>query len=121
MLVASTALKPAKLTLFRDQATNWVQGNSPHAAVSGRSMNSTGNRKPNAIGKAHKAHAIAARTPFRTIGAASSEPARPPRPLAKRIRFCACCSILSRTATTSNKAVASCAAAVRLSIASQAL
>ena len=118
---ASTALSAPRRTLLKAHCRKRSQGSTDQSAASGRSMKATGSTNPISTGTAHTDHASTRRPPCSAIGCASFEPARAPRVTAKRMRFCARCSNHSSTATSASKVVASCAAATRLSIASQAL
>ena len=76
--VASAADRPASHTLLRDHCTKEVQGNSSQPPMSGRSMNSTGNTKPNSTGNTHSSQAKPAAAPRKRTGWASWLPARWP-------------------------------------------
>ncbi len=121
MKVASAALRPASQTLLRDHCTNMVQGSSSQPPMSGRSMKSTGRTNPNRMGRPQATTASTARPPRRRTGCASALPARWPRSEAKRMRCWARRSSQSSRATVASSTVASCAAARRLSMESQAL
>jgi hypothetical protein len=84
-------------------------------------MKITGSTKPSSTGTVQTTQTAARRIPASGAAWASTAPARAPRTLEKRMRFCARCSRFSSTITTTSSTVASCAAAIRLSIASQAL
>ena len=119
--VASNELMPASLMLLRAHPKKRSQARGSLSAISARIMNTTGKAKPSAIGVAHSSQASAARRPLRPTGTASALPARAPRPAAKRMRLCATRSIRSSATTTTSSTVASCAAAMRLSIDNHAL
>ena len=110
-----------KRTLLQVQTRKRSQGSTDQSADSGRSMKPTGSTKPISTGSRHSTQATAARRPRSRIGRASLELARAVALPTKRRRRCARCSSHSKAITSASSTVASCAAAMRLSIDSQAL
>ena len=120
MATANAAVMHPKRTLCQAHSMKRSHGSTDQSAASGRNMKVTGATNPMSTGRVQTAQAAQRRAPRSRSGCASAEPARPP-PVAKRMRFCARCSRCSSAITTTSSMVASCAAASRLSIDSQAL
>jgi hypothetical protein len=118
---ANTAVTAPRRKLVNAHCPKRAQGNSVVSPAKARNKISTGNTKPNSTGKLHKPQANTRRVPCSTTGCASAEPWRAPRPWLNRMRFWARCSSCSNTTTTASSTVANCAAAMRLSMDSQAL
>ena len=118
---ASTALMLPRRRLLAVHSRKRFHGSTDQSAASGRSMNSTGATNPASTGNIHSTQASPRRRPVSSVGCASADPARAPRPTTNRMRRWARCSSHSSSATTASSMVASWAAATRLSIDSQAL
>ena len=118
---ASTAVMAPRRKLVQAHWPKRSQGISVVSPTKARSMISTGSTKPSSTGKLQTVHASTRRVPCSCTGCASAEPWREPRPWLKRMRFWARCSSCSNTTTTAKSTVASWAAAMRLSMDSQAL
>ena len=118
---ASAAVMAPRRMLFQAQTRKRSHGSTDQSAASGRSMKATGSTKPISTGSRHSTQASARRPPVSTMGRASLELARAVALPTKRRRRWARCSSHSSTTTSASSSVASCAAATRLSIDSQAL
>ncbi|MOA37072.1 hypothetical protein D3C78_1586390 [compost metagenome] len=118
---ASTAVIAPRRTLLSAHSRKRDQGSTDQSAASGRSMNSTGATKPISTGSTQTSQAATLRQPRRRKGWASAEPARPAPLVAKRMRRWARISSCSSSTTSTSRNVASWAAAMRLSMDSQAL
>ncbi|KEH09573.1 hypothetical protein GY14_11450 [Delftia tsuruhatensis] len=121
MMTASTEVMAPRRTLLSAQSRKRSQGSTDQSAASGRSMKNTGATKPMSTGSRHTSQASAQRQPRRRSGCASAELARPVLPVTKRMRRWARSSSCSSSTTSTSRKVASCAAAMRLSMDSQAL
>ncbi|MNT09436.1 hypothetical protein D3C72_1442180 [compost metagenome] len=118
---ASTAVMAPKRMLLPAHCRKRSNGMTDQSAASGRSMKSTGATKPSSTGSPHTSHASALRMPVSFWGCASADDARPTPLVTKRMRRWARSSSCNTTSTSTSSMVASCAAAVRFSIDSQAL